>query len=336
MLSLFRHRNFALLWFAGLVSYTGDWILITVLPFYVYDQTGSTLASGMVWIAQALPGLVLGSFAGVFVDRFDRKPLMVVSRTLQVVPSLALILAVRDGPLWVVYPSVFVIATLTQLFAPAENALLPNLIAADRLIDANVLNAMNDNFARILGPVIGGLILSQSGLQGAVIANAATFLGAAILLWLIRASSLALPSGTDVEVQRTSIWRDWIAGLRLVFRGGTIRLLFIVVAISVLADSMLSSLLIPFYTDVVGVGSQMIGLFLACRGIAGVLGDFVVSRLSNVMMPGSLLGWSLVAIGALFLIMIAFPFAPVTIVTTLVTTAKRRLPLIRVEGEIGA
>ncbi|MEA2512730.1 MAG: hypothetical protein QOJ59_2217, partial [Thermomicrobiales bacterium] len=79
MLRVLRRRNFALLWFAGLVSLTGDWMLIVALPVTVYELTGSALATGGVLIANRLPALVLGSVAGVFVDRWDRKRTMVVA-----------------------------------------------------------------------------------------------------------------------------------------------------------------------------------------------------------------------------------------------------------------
>lgn len=69
MLATLRQRNFALLWFAGLISYAGDWILIAALPVHIFERTGSTLAAGLIWIVYPLSGLLFGSVAGVFVDR---------------------------------------------------------------------------------------------------------------------------------------------------------------------------------------------------------------------------------------------------------------------------
>ena len=67
MLATLRQRNFALLWFGGLISFAGDWALIIALPVFVYDLTGSTLATGVMFIAQTLPRLLLGPLAGVLV-----------------------------------------------------------------------------------------------------------------------------------------------------------------------------------------------------------------------------------------------------------------------------
>jgi MFS family permease len=92
MLATLRQRNFALLWLGGLISFTGDWMLIAALPFYVYQQTGSTLATAAMSVAAILPSVLLGSLAGVFVDRWDRKRVMVVANLLQMIAVLFLLL----------------------------------------------------------------------------------------------------------------------------------------------------------------------------------------------------------------------------------------------------
>jgi MFS family permease len=79
MLNLLCRRNFALVWFGGLVSLTGDWVLTAGLPLVVYQMTGSTLALGLTATATAVPRLLVGSVAGVFVDRWDRRRTMLIA-----------------------------------------------------------------------------------------------------------------------------------------------------------------------------------------------------------------------------------------------------------------
>src|SRR6187551_2319306 len=85
VLATLRQRNFALLWTAGLISYIGDWVLLTALPVFVYERTGETLASGLVLMMYALSTLLVGSIAGVFVDRWDRRRTLVWVNLLQAV-----------------------------------------------------------------------------------------------------------------------------------------------------------------------------------------------------------------------------------------------------------
>src|SRR5687768_6185185 len=95
-LGLFRHRSFALLWFAGLVSLTGDWAIRVALPIFVYRITGSAAWTSAVMAVFVGVVLVVGTFAGVFVDRWDRRRVLVLANLCQAVTMLPLLL-VRDA-----------------------------------------------------------------------------------------------------------------------------------------------------------------------------------------------------------------------------------------------
>src|SRR5215212_7549301 len=128
MLATLRHRNFALLWLGGLISFIGDWVLFIALPVFVYDLTGSTLATGAMFIAQSLPRLLFGSLAGVFVDHWDRRRTMIAANLLSAVILLLLLLVRAPGDLWLLYTVAFVQTTFTLFFTPAEQALVPHLV----------------------------------------------------------------------------------------------------------------------------------------------------------------------------------------------------------------
>jgi Na+/melibiose symporter-like transporter len=140
---LSRHRDYRFLLSAGLVSMTGDWILNVGLVYYVYALTGSTLASGTVLLAAIAPQVLIGSIAGVYVDRWDRRRTMIAANVLLAVVLLPL-LAVNDASrLWIVYPVVVLSTCVEQFFYPAEQALVPHLVDEGDLITANALNGQN-------------------------------------------------------------------------------------------------------------------------------------------------------------------------------------------------
>src|SRR5215210_4404452 len=127
MRGVLRQRDFALAWTGGLVSMLGSWALWIALPIHVYQVSGSALATSGVVAAVVAPGVLLGSFAGVFVDRWNRRTTLVVGNVLLAAATLPLV-AVRDESwLWLVYPIVFGLSTLEQFTEPAENAFLPRL-----------------------------------------------------------------------------------------------------------------------------------------------------------------------------------------------------------------
>lgn len=318
MLATLRQRNFALLWFAGLISYAGDWAMIAALPVHIFERTGSTLAAGLIWIVYPLSGLLFGSVAGVFVDRWDRRRTMVGANLLQAALMPFLLLGLRDDALWVLYLVAFAEGVLATFMYPAEGALLPRLVGEDRLVTANALNSLNDNLARIAGPAIGGLLLATSGLAGAIVADAVSYLVAALLIALI-----AVPGGTrataseshalaeDAAAGLASVRRELVDGLRLVRSDRLLQALIIVVAVSALADSLNSPLIVPFILEVAAGGSALFGLVLAARGVAGLLGGVVVARFGQGVAPQRMFGWSLIGVGIGMLVFINIPVIPV-------------------------
>src|ERR671933_571238 len=189
LLATLRRRDFALLWFGGLVSMAGDWMLFVAWPIYIYQHTGSALATGAMVAAALVPMVLFGSVAGVFVDRWERKKTMVVSNVLMALFILPLLLVPSTGWLWIIYAVAFVLFCGAIFNEPAENSLLPDLVEEERLVTANSLNAMNNDLARLIGPALGGLVVGWFGLVGVVVVDAASYLIAAALVSRISAPS---------------------------------------------------------------------------------------------------------------------------------------------------
>ncbi len=128
MLTVLRRRNFALVWIGALVSLTGDWAFVTGVPLVVYQMTGSTLALALAGMATAVPRLVLGSIAGVFVDRWDRRRTMLVADLVLGVSLLPLLLVTSSEWLWLIVVVLVLESAVFQFYRPAEGALVPTLV----------------------------------------------------------------------------------------------------------------------------------------------------------------------------------------------------------------
>ncbi|MDP9369847.1 MAG: MFS transporter, partial [Chloroflexota bacterium] len=240
MLTVLRQRDFSLLWFAGLISLTGDWMLVVALPVTVYELTGSALATGGILISNKLAALVLGSVAGVFVDRWDRQRTMVVANLVRS-PILLLLVAVDSAErVWIVYVVAAALSAVGQFFRPAENALLPRLVGEEHLVPANALNALNDNLGRLVGPALGDLVAAWAGLGGVVAADVASYLIAAGMIAAIttttRPERTPLPDAAAVTDTWAAVWREWLAGLRLIRDHPALRVVFGVFAIASLGE----------------------------------------------------------------------------------------------------
>src|SRR5690242_6714981 len=134
-----RTPDLSLLLGAGLVSMTGDWVLGVGLAYAIYALTGSTLASAAALLSAFVPQVVVGSVAGVLVDRWDRRRTMVFTNLLLAVGLLPLLLVSGPGTIWLPYVVLAVEACLEVFFSPAEQAFLPRVVAEPDLVVANGL-----------------------------------------------------------------------------------------------------------------------------------------------------------------------------------------------------
>ena len=193
MIGLLRRRDFALLWTGGLVSVAGDWMLAVVLPYVVYAETGSTLATAGMTVAELVPGIVLGSFAGVWVDRWELRRLLVAANLLQALTVGLLLLGDLPGDLALVFVVAAGQSALAAFSQPAETALLPRLVGPEELVAANALNVLNNRLGRLAGLPLGSLLYAAGGLGVVVVVDALTFVVAAGLVAL----ALSMFTGTS-------------------------------------------------------------------------------------------------------------------------------------------
>ena len=304
MFAILRRRNFALLWFGQLISIIGDWVLFIALPFYVYDMTGSALATGMMFAAQLLPSLLLGSVAGVFVDRWDRKRVMIASDVLRGLVLLLLLVVRSPEQLWVVYLVAIAQSTLGQFFVPAKNAIIPNLVDENELIGANSLNAVSDSVTRLIGPSLGGVLMAWLGLTSVVLVDSASFFISALMIALIALPELASqPAVVQAATTFGATWRkfaqEWLEGLRLIRQDRALSGLFVVMGISALADAILSGLFVVLVTQLLHGTAQELGWLMAGQGAGGLIGGLLITRMSQRLGTVRMVALGFLTIGVL-------------------------------------
>jgi predicted MFS family arabinose efflux permease len=311
MLAVLKRRNYGLLWVAQLISMIGNWAMFTALPFFVYNLTGSVLATGGMFMIQVVPPLLFSSLAGVLVDRWDRRWTMIGSSLFRAA-VLVILFGVRSADwIWLVYLAGFLESTASQFFGPANNALLPTLVEEDQLVTANSLDSLGENSARLIGPALGGTLLASIGLHGVILVDIGSYLLAAFLMYLIRVPSIteeSIPSGeSSAAGALRTFWAEFTGGLKVVRDMPALSRIFVILVIAMLGDSILTVLLVPFYQDVVGVGSTEFGMVLTVRGLAGILGGLVMGQIGGRFAPNRLIPFGLIASGLGIVSMVLWP-----------------------------
>lgn len=302
MLKILQRRNFALLWCGQLISIAGDWAVLIALPFYVYVLTGSTLATGSMFIIETLPRVLIGSVAGVFVDRCDYRRTMIVSDLLRAALLSPLFVVHSAHDLWIVYLVALAQATVSQFFVPAESALLPCLVSAESLVTANSLNSLGQQIARLLAPPLGGALMASLGFYSVVWFDSGSFLLSAILITLIilppKQKAIA-GNAQDLLSVSSSIWRDWQAGLVVVWHDSLINILFATTAICMVGEGILTVLLTPFVREILQGDAVTLGWMMSAQAVGSLLGASLIGsfgqRISSIhLIVFGALGWGLI------------------------------------------
>jgi MFS family permease len=309
MRTVLRRRNFALVWLGGLASLTGDWAMFAGLPLVVYQMTGSTLALGLTAIANAVPRLVLGSIAGVFVDRWDRRRTMLVADVLLGLVLLPMLLVTSAERLWLLVVALMVESSVFQFYRPAEGALLPRLVPSDELVAANALNSLNMNLARLAGPALGALLVSVGGIGGVVLFDAASFFLAALMLLLVRVEARRGPPAGRRGV--ASVWREWLAGWSLVRSQRAPRVIFIFLSITGLGEGIMGTLFVAFTRQMLHGDELAYAALISAQAVGGLLGSLALGRFGRRIAPALLFGGGAFLLGVIDLLIFYAPlYAP--------------------------
>lgn len=314
MLTILRQRNFALLWLGGLISQTGDWLLQIGLPVYIYLLTGSALATSITLIVAFLPNFLLGSVAGVFVDRWDRRRTMLIANLLLAAGLLPMLLIHDKSTLWLLYPVLFFESIVDQFVQPAENALLPHLVSEEQLITANSLNAVSSSVSRLAGAALGGILLATFGLHITVLLDLISFLFVAALLWLMRVPTKGQAEPVGERTLSTSwpgAWKklgsEWLEGMQLLLRLPPLLILFVIWMMTRLGEGVFGVMLVIFVKQVLFSGSVVYGSLLSVQAIGSLLGGLLIAQFGKRLAPARLVGFGFFLFGLMDLLIVDLP-----------------------------
>ncbi len=203
--------SFSALWAGQLISLFGDRLNQLALVAVVAISTGSAFATGLVFFAATLPNLLLSPIAGTFVDRWDRKEVMVVSDILRAAIVLILPLAAVTNII-LVYPLIFLVTTISVFFRPARIAILPRIVPEEDLLSANSALWVGETIADIVGYPLAGLFVALLGsaVPLAFWVDSATYIASAALLATIVVAK-ATPSEAGDE-RRLGFVAELVAG----------------------------------------------------------------------------------------------------------------------------
>ena len=261
-------RDFWKFWSGQTISNLGSSVTLFAVPLLIFKLTGSAVNLGLAAAAEMLPYLLFGLIIGAWVDRVDRKRVMIAAdlaraMVISTIPALALVDRLTVGWVFVV---AFVNATISIAFDASQFAAIPNLVPTDDLVTANGRVQASFAGATILGPLIAGGLIALVPVEAIFAIDAVSFLLSAICLSLIVRSF----NTADEPAARGSIRSDVAEGLRYVWGHPVLRNISIMMALVNFFASSINTQLVLFASERLGAGSTQIAILFAANA-AGVV-----------------------------------------------------------------
>ncbi len=339
-----KNRNFRLYFGGQCVSLVGTWMQQIAMSWLVFRLTGSVFLLATVTFMAQIPVLVVTPYMSVFVDRFNRRALLVVTQSLSMVQALLMALLTLTGwiEVWHIMVLSLLIGLINALDNPTRQSFYPSLVPAEKLGNAIALNSAVINGSRLIGPAVGGVLIGLLGEGICFLLNGVSYIAVIIALLMMRIK----PNRETVVKQR--VWEDMRDGFLYVAHDIPIRsLLLLMSAISFFGLPLMT--FIPAYVKtILGGESEMLGLLLSCVGVGSFIAALYLAARKSVlglgkvvMLSGALLGIGLVVmsfvtvpwVAAVLCVPVGFTIiAAVASINTLLQTLSREDKRGRVMG----
>ncbi len=279
-----RHRNYRLFWFGQLISLVGTWMQMTAQQWLVYRLTGSPLALGAVMFLASLPVTLFSLFAGVVVDRADKRKFLILVQSAMMLLAFTLAALTYTGVVqyWHVLGLALLLGLANTFDMPTRQAFNVELVGKDDLMNAIALNASIFNGARLVGPAVAGLLVARVGEALAFALNGLSFLAVIAGLTLMR---LPAPARRDGPITPLA---DLKEGLGYIAHNRAALALVLVAAVPSIFGFPYTSLLPVMAGDVLKMQADGYGLLVSSVGLGALIGAVSLASLGNFKRKGLL------------------------------------------------
>jgi MFS family permease len=299
---LWRNRNFNIFWFGQTLSSLGDAFEMIALPLLVLQATGSVAQMGLVTGTMGLGRVLAGIFAGLIVDRVNRRHLMIFCDFARAVVYCAIPLTwwFASTQLWLLYLVTFIGACLAMFFQVAYNTAIANLVDRDQITNANGRLQTSFGVSFIAGPMLAGLVCATVGPAVAIGINAISFVISAITIIFLR-----LRQSSAIRTKQQSLLKDWLEGASFLFQQPILRTVTILLGIQTMVMAAIGDLFIYYVKHNLKWDDNAVGLVFGISAVGAIIGGITFSTIRRKLGFGVCFLGSM-AIGGLLMPLVNF------------------------------
>jgi CRP-like cAMP-binding protein len=273
MFAVFRNRDFRFLWTAQLVSTIGSSLTDLAAGILIFQKTGSALAVGLMLMATAIPSLFVGLVAGVFVDRFSRKKIMIASDLIRSVLVFSIPFLIQINIL-LLYVVVILASSVKQFFDPAQQSVLPDVATEEELAAANAFLSISSFGSTAIGFAAAGFLASTGEIAIAFFVDSLTFLFSAGCVSFVKIAPMLVEEVTSVK----AVGANLKSGIGLLVRTPILRSTLLVFSPVLFAFGLWNVLLLPFAVHTLGGTEFQYGLQEGLTSLGFVFGSLLMAK----------------------------------------------------------
>jgi predicted MFS family arabinose efflux permease len=261
-----RYRDYTLFWSSDLLASLGHFVQEVALYWIAYEITGSPMALGILGLCGAAPRLLLGALGGVLVDRYDRKRLLILIQFFSVLPVLLFLILYTSGALefWHLLAVEVLFGSIRAVNPSASQSILGELVPREHLMNAVSLYTIGFNFARIVGPSLGGVLILWIGVRGCyvVFLISLIFSGVGLMLIRLKDQRAANPEQDFVREFKEGFQYVWASPLIMSSIAAAYTFSIFIVTYQ--------RFLPVFAKEIFAVGPEGLGMLMAAPGIGAI------------------------------------------------------------------
>lgn len=292
----FKNPQFRLYWFGSMGQMAAMNMQMMTRTWYAYELSGSATMLGLIALSLALPMLIFSIYGGIIADRTQKRYILLAGQCASGILALGIAISITIGSITVTHLIVagIIQGTIMGLMMPARQAIIPEIVGEQGLMNAISLNAAGMNVNRLIAPGLAGFLIGWLGIQGVYYTMAALYLIAICFI-------VALKPTFSTFAETKSNWEDLKEGVRYIRGNNTVLGLLWLTLIMVLLSVPFQFLLPIFTEDILHVGPEGLGMLFSMSGVGALVGSLIIASLGDAnrgrlfLLSGLILAISLIA-----------------------------------------
>lgn len=282
------NRNVLLLWLGHLISSLGDWALWIAIPITVYRRTNSTVDLSFTLVTEGIPLLLIAPFAGVMVDRWNRRRTMIATDIGRAIMVFLLLAPHGAVPLWLFYAVLFVNSALSAFFGLSRTALIMQIVPRAQFMRTNAFLTTSIQVSEFLGPSVGGFIFTKLMQRGSFACDAASFLVSALCIALLtHIQPLAVSKRSEESM--AGVWADLKEGMRLIGAIPVVRAMVVMGPLIYVISTIFNAPEYAFASKYLHANANEYGILLSAAGLGVFVGGTLIMTVLHKARPLRLL-----------------------------------------------